>query len=782
MRLDLVHLLRVLRRSPVSAGAAVLTLSLTLGAGASIFAVVDAVLLTPPPFASPERLVTLGEVPIDEPAAVPRKVSYATYEAWRERAGLLAALEAFDGTNLTLTGIGAAERVSATDVTPGFLTLLGATPVRGRTFSPGDAGQRVAIVSGGFWRRRLGADPDAVGRQLVLGGQAHTIVGVLPDDFLFALNACDVWRPLPLTQASRAGYLVQVVARLNRDASAADLSAALDQVSRTSSRPAGVTANRISTAIAGDRTRTLGLLAGAAAIAVLIAFANLAGLLMVRSIDRRRELAVRSALGARRSEIARQLLLEAGALVLLGTAGGVLLAWWMTPAVARLALDRSGAVVGQVTMDWRAVGAMVALAFACAWACVSLPALAAARSTLDVLRRGATPSARELIARRVFVVGEVALAFVLLVSLTLLGRNLLGILGVNPGFEAQGVLTLQVSLPAASYASTDRIASFYSALQRALQERLGAGAVSIVDELPLTGDRGRSVVATTAADSAREAVVRTAAPGYFDVMKIILVAGRTFGAADGATAAPRVVVSESLAKALFPGAQPIGRRVSLAATAQTAEIVGVVGDVKHRALDEPPLPAVYLSALQSPSRSSIVVVRSASPDADVIATVREEVARLDRELPVYGSRPMRDVVARSPGVPARRLLTAAFMGFGLLAVLLSTIGLFGVAAHDVARRRGELAIRIALGADRRRILAAALGRGASMVGSGLALGGILSIWATRGLSGLLFITGRFDLLSIVLAAVVLIVASAGAVLPSALRAAGTDPLLALRAE
>jgi putative ABC transport system permease protein len=786
MLVDLRHLSRNLRRSPASAVAAILTLSLTLGAGASIFAVVDAFLLTPPPFTNPDALVTVGETPIDDPTAAPRTVSYATFEAWRERAGSLATLEASDGTNLTLTELGAAERVSGSNVTPGFLTLLGVTPARGRAFHLDDVGQRVVMISDAFWRGKLAADPRVIGRQVALGSQAHTIVGVLPERFFLALNRSDFWRPFPVTpaQAVRAGYRVGVVARLERNVTPAHLERALDNVSRTSSPPARVVATPVATATAGDARRPLGLLAGATALAVLIAFINLAGLLIVRSIDRRRELAVRSALGARRSEIARQLLLEAEALVVMGTAGGVLLALWLTPLVGGLALEQFGGVANRdLAVSWRVIGVVAVVAAVSAAICGSLPAfLVARRSVVDVLRRGATPPPRELIVRRVFVVGEVALAFVLLVSVTLVGRSLLNVLKVNPGFDAHGLLTLQVSLPAASYPTGERVVLFYSALQRALEERVGPRTISIVNEVPLTHDRGRTFVKVQATDAGREAVVREAGTAYFDVMRIPIVAGRSFDLRDNSSAPPRVVVSESLAAGLFALEPPIGRRIRLGANAQEAEVIGVVGDVKHRALDEVLSPTVYLSASQSPSHSSIVVARSARPDADVIAAVREEVARLDRNLPVYGMRPMRDVVARSPGVPARRVLTATFMGFALLAVVLGGIGLFGVVAHDVASRRKELALRIALGADPMRILSATLGQGALMVGSGLVLGGVLSIWTARALSGLAFATGPFDVLSVGVAAAVLMIVGAGAVLPAARRAARTDPLIALRSE
>jgi predicted permease len=535
--------------------------------------------------------------------------------------------------------------------------------------------------------------------------------------------------------------------------------------------------------ISGRASRTLGLLAGAAALAIVIAFTNLAGLLIVRSIGRRRELAIRSALGARRSEIAKQLLLEAQALVAIGTVGGVVLALWLTPPLARLALEQFGAVAQrEVRVGWQVIALVAAAASVCGLICALLPAITAARrSILDTLHRGDTPPPRELVVRRVLVTGQIALAFVLLTCVALLGGSLLRMLNVDPGFDDRGVLTLQVSVSAANY-SPERVVSFYSALESALEERLGLRSTSITNEIPLSGSLGRSLVGVPPGDVRREAVVREASPGYFDVMRIPVVAGRSFETRDNASAPPRVVISESLAENLFASEQPIGRRIRMGADAQTAEVIGVVGDVKHRALDDAFLPTLYLSALQAPSRSSIVVVRSARPPADVIAAVREEVARLDGSLPVYRVRSMEDVVAASPGVPARRVLTAAFMGFALLALMLGAIGLFGVVAHDVAARRAELALRVALGADSRRILSVTLRQGAVMVGSGLAVGGVLSIWAARALGGVGFTTGQSSLPSAVVAAGVLLAASAAAVLPAAMRASRTDPLLALRSE
>jgi hypothetical protein len=277
---------------------------------------------------------------------------------------------------------------------------------------------------------------------------------------------------------------------------------------------------------------------------------------------------------------------------------------------------------------------------------------------------------------------------------------------------------------------------------------------------------------------------REAGPSYFDVMRIPIIAGRGFDARDDVAAPFRVVVSQSLAARWFPGMQPIGRQIRLGPAARPAEIIGVAGDVKHRSLDDEAFwPTVYFSAWRSPSRSMVLVIRSQRPDAEVLAVVQEEEARIDAELPlVRALRPMQDVASASPGLPVRRALTATFTGFTVLAIALAAIGLFGVVAHDVAARRAEFALRIALGADPVRILIRTLGQGAWMVGGGLVAGSILSIWAARALSSVVIGTGRFDPVNVAIATAVLIAVGAVAVLPAARRAARIDPVSALRSE
>jgi predicted permease len=785
MRVDLLHLLRSLRRSPGGAIAAALTLMLTTGAGASIFALVDVVLLPPLPFASPDALVTLGEIPLADAASSPRVVTYTTFENWRLSAGSIATLEAFDGTNFTLTELGPPERLTGMDVTPGFLNLLGVRPALGRTFEMKDTATPVAIVSDAFWRRKLAADPAILGRQIILGSRPHTIVGVLPERFTFALNPCDVWRPFQVApaQAKRAGDRVGVLARLAPRVTARDVERVIDRISRSSSPSSRAVATPVAAAIAGGASEILLLLGGAAGLSLFLAIANLVGLLIVRSMDRRRELAVRSALGAPQGEIARQLLLEAGVIVTVGTVAGVLLASWLTPLAGRMALQQIAGIGDRdLGMSWRVIVFVTCIAAACVCACgLVLATIATRLNAADVLRRGLTPHPRERVLRRVFVAAEIALAFVLLVSMTLLGRSLLTLVRVNPGFDPAGLVVMNVSVPRASYDAA-RVTAFYSAVHSALDQRFGPHSTALVDEIPLSGSRRPGLVSAGRTDVAQAAIIRAAGESYFEVMRIPLLAGRAFDERDNMSAPSRAILSRALAQRLFDSDRPIGREIWLPEMARAAQVVAVVGDVKHHALDESVLPTLYLSALQSPSHSSVLIVRSERPKADVASTVREEISRLDGNVPVYAEATMEEIVARSPGVQPRRVATTAFTAFALLAVTLGALGLFGITAYEVTSRRAELALRIALGADPCRILFATIAQGAAVAVSGLTAGVVLSIWSSRALSGVLPVTGHLDMVSMIAPTAAVVIAATAAIIPAAWRAARIDPLTTLRTD
>jgi predicted permease len=713
-------------------------------------------------------------------------VSWTTFEGWREYRHIVTQIEAFDPTNMTLTGRGPAERVSATAVTPGFFSLLGVAPMMGRTWSEEQTATDVAVVSEGFWRVKLGADPNVLGGRLVLGGRSFSVVAVLPKRFTFGLNRSDIWVPLPRFAAnSRDGRPpVRVLGRLAPGTTADRASQTLDQVSRRSTPPARTVALPVAGVIAGTLGRIVPLLLLGASLAISLAVINLAGLLVVRAIERHREFAIRRALGASAMQIVKQLLIETHVLVALGATGGVLLALWITPLVGRLAFDQFGSVAtGGLDVNWRSMTALGFTVWVCAWLCgLAVSARALRASGGDLLSRSAGAGLREVALRRVLVAAEITLAFVLLASLAVVGRSLQRAFAVNPGFDAAHVLTVSVSLPSVRYPNEQRVTEFYQNLDQAVSNRLGRESVAIVDELPLTGDSGRSLVSTFPGRADRESVVRVAGSSYFDVMRIPIVEGRGFEGYDDRAAPLRVVISQSLARELFGDPRSAGRRIWVAALGQMAEVIGVAGDVKHRALDERILPTLYLAALQQPSRSSHLVVRSSRGASDILSILRTEVERLDHELPVYGVRSMEEVVQASPGMPTRRVMAACFLAFAALAVVVAGLGIFGIVTHDVARRRFELAVRVALGANAAQLQGSIVGRAAVTVAAGLLPGVILATAASKMLRSVLADIDSIDPLAFAAVAAVLGFVAGIAVVGPARRVARTDPAVVLRGD
>jgi predicted permease len=784
--IELRHFGRVIRRSPTSAAVAVLTLALTLGVGTALFALVDAVVLTPPPFVAPESLVLLGEVPIEQMTASPRPVRWTTFEAWREYRQVITQIEAFDPTNVTLTGRGPAERVSATAVTPGFFSLLGVSPTLGRTWSDEHAAGDVALVSEPFWRVRLGADSNVLGSVLMLGGRGFTVVGVLPKRFTFGLNRSDVWIPLPpfATDSREGRSPVRVLARLAPGTTATRASLVLDHVSGRATPPARAVALPLAGVIAGTLAHIVPLLLLAASIAIALAVINLTGLLVVTAIERHREFAIRRAVGASATQLARQLLIEAHVPVALGAIGGILVALWITPLLGRLAFGQFGSVAtSELAVNWRAIAALGLAAWPCAWLCgLAVFARGLRAKGDDVLSRNAAAGPRELALGRVLVGAEITLAFVLLASLAVVGRSLQGTFAIQPGFDTAHVLTAGVSLPPVRYPDRPRLAAFYEKLDQALSDRLGREHVAIVDELPLTGDSGRSVIGRTEGHADRESVVRVAGTSYFDVMQIPIVDGRGFDARDDRTAPLRAVISQSLARELFGESRSAGRRIWVAALGRMAEVVGVVGDVKHRALDEPALPTMYLAAWQQPSRTSRLVVRSSQPAADILSILRTEVERLDRELPVYGVRPMEDIVQTSPGIPTRRVMAACFLAFAALALVVAGLGIFGIVTHDLARRRFDFALRLALGANPAQLQQSIVRGAVAIVAAGLVPGVLLAIVVSRMLRSVLADIDSTDPVAFAAVAAVLFVVAGIAVAAPARRVTRTDPALVLRGD
>jgi len=773
---DLRHAWRSLRRSPASAIAAVVSLAVALGAGTTIVAVVDRTLLSPLPFPEPDALVVVGEVPVDDPAASPRAVTPATYQAWRDRVSGAVQLEPYDPTNVTLSGAGPPERLAVTMATPGLLRLLGVTPRMGRLFRDGEVG--TAVVSDQFWRQHLFADPHPLGKTIILGGEPHVVVGLLPAGFVFPLDRSSVWLPLA-TGDLGDGARLRLLGRLRPGVPMATARQLL--VHQQGDMRAAM--NSLHTTVAGTAHTAMPLLLTAAVLALALTAANLSGLLLLRTMDRSRELAVRAALGASPARIAGQVLIESHLLVACGTAAGGLITLWTAPAAVQLASDSLGATVN-VSSSWRAFAALAAIAVACAWMCAAAPAISALRRRRDmgVSRERAGSSRIDIAVRRALVIGEVATAFVLVAALLLVGRSLQRLTSVDPGFDVAGLLTARVSLPAPQYRDDLAVSAFYSQLDAALVARLGGPVVALVDELPLTGDRGRTLAGLTQDSAHLDTVVRVAGPRYFSVLGIPLIAGREFTPRDDDRAPARVIVSRRTAERLAAEGRAIGRTLWLQALSAPAEIVGVVADVKHRALDEDDLPTVYFSALQQPSRSSHIVVRSTGEPDDALQMLRAETRRLDPGLPVYAPRLLADVVAASPGVPMRRVVATTFAAFAGLAVIIAAVGLFGVVAHDISRRRLELALRLALGAQPRQLQRGVVVQALVMLVPGLAGGALLWIALTPGLRAMLYATSPGDPTAVVLAIVIVIGSGLGAAVIPARQVARTSPFATLRGE
>jgi predicted permease len=769
------NLRRAIRRvfgAPASSLAATLTLALTLGAGGTIFVLVEQTLLTPPPFADPDALVLVGKTPREAPSASLRAVDGATWQRWRT-VREPATLAAFDPQNVTVSGLGSPQRLSGTAVTAGFFELLGVTPRVGRTFRNDD--DAVVIASYAFWNDVLLADPDPLGRIVIVSGRPHTVIGVFPATFAFGLNPTDVWRPLRDDGNAR----VRVIGRLAPGVDPGALRERLDVVDHGD--PALVTTVvPVRDALEGTARSTLPLLAAGAVLAAMLAAINIAVLMLLRLADRRAELAVCVALGASRVRLLQPLALEVWLLAAAGAIGGLLIVLWATPLSGRLVAGALNVPTLDLVMSRTTIVTLLAVAFG-VWAVsvgIAATSTVAGSHRVQLVYRGQTPPAGPMAVRRALVIAQLAVAFVLLAAVLVVGRSLYRLTAIDPGFAVRDIVTARVSLPPAPYATATDVTRFYATLDARLAERFGRPRAALIDELPLTGDNGRVRIGRIGTMQ-HEAVVRTAGPAYFDVLGIRILHGRAFTDADHRDGTARVVISGSLAAALDDGAPLVGASVRIGAT--VAQVIGIVADVKHRALEESPLPTVYLNALERPSRSAHVVVHG-EPGRDSLAEVRAEVARLDPDLPVYAPRLISEYVDASPGVPTRRIVSGVFTAFAVLALLLASIGIFGVSAHDVSCRRLELALRVALGASPVTLQFAVLRQTMLLVVPGLAGGALLWRVLSRGLDAVVFGVTTTDIVALSLAVTVLtVLALAAAALP-ARRAARTNPIAALRGD
>jgi putative ABC transport system permease protein len=810
---DLRHHLRTLWRQPLFAAVAIGTLALGTGVNVAMFSVVRAVLLRPLPFVDPDRLVRLTGFDRREGAA--DNLSPADFMDFEREAVTLSRLGAHGwvGSFTVTDGRGTAERVGGVQVTEGFFPTLGVQPALGRLIVPEEDradGPRVALISHGFWVRRFGADAGVLGRTIAVNARATTIIGVLPADYRHIESnpdrAAEIYLPYQFdrVQPNRGGHFIRAVGRLGDEASVEQARAELEAIAGrleqqypVSNTDQGVTVGPLLDVLVRDARPALVMLAAAVGLVLLVACANLANLLLARGAVRQQELAVRTALGAGRARLIRLMLAESLALACVGTAAGVLLAFWSTRAMTVFA------AAGLPRADDIRIDAVV-LVFAIGVALVSslaaglLPALQLSRGDLhETLKQGGRqPSASvKRHAREALIAVEVAMSIVLLVAAGLLVRSLWQLEGVHPGFSVDRVMAMDASLPVARYEEGTQI-PFYEELLNRVRVLPGVREVGAINILPLSANydgRGVQIEDRPVPDGQAHSIqARSVTPAYFRAMQVPLVTGRFFDARDRTDSPLVVIVSESMARRHWPGESALGKRITfnsgiprdqqqVVGGPGSREVVGVVGDVKHLGLDEGEVPMFYTPHAQQPSYHTMtLVVRTVGEPTTLTSAVRHELAQLDAEIPLYQARALARVVTAASAEPRLR---ATLLGlFAGLALALAVVGVYGVVAYLVGQRIREIGVRLALGAGRADILRLLVLQGVRPVVAGLVLGLVASFGASRLLQAMLFGVTSSDILTYVAAAGALLAASVAAIVIPARRALRVDPAITLRSE
>jgi predicted permease len=798
-RQDLRFTARALARSPGFSLTAILVIALGVGANTAAFSVADFVLLRPLPYPESDRLVKLWE---RVPGYSRIEASPANYRDWSAASTAFERMGAYTPVELNLVGEGDPDRLQGAALTAGIIPLLRVQPALGRSFSPADdreGAPGTVLLGHGLWQSRFGGDAAVLGRRVLLDGTPHLVIGVMPRDFHFPHRDVALWTPLALGPDSfedRDDNYLKVLARLRPGVSLEEARAELAVVAGRLEREypqenesTGITVNRLRDELPQQSRLLLLALCGAALCILLIACANLANLLLARTLARRRELALRTALGAGRERLVRQLLTESLVLAALGGGLGVLVAAAAVPLLARLVPDTLP--IGQApSLDLRVLLLLGLIAGLTAVGFGVIPALGAGRDTgLDGLRDGArSGGGRKQRLRSALVVAEVMASVVLLVSAGLLLRALWQIQSIDPGFRSEGVLTLRTALPLPRYDSTARRVEFYRRVLTEVRALPGVESAAYISFLPMAMGGGIWPVGTDGRQVDRRgsstASLRYITPGFFETLDIPLRTGRSIGDADRFESPAVAVVSESFVRRYWPGADPLGRTFDFALQQRT--VVGVVGDIMVRGLEQTSEPQVYLPATQVPDGSIIsyapkdLVVRSTGDPMALVPTIRGVVRRADPEQPISNVRTLEEIVA--DGTASRRVQVRLLGSLAALALLLSGVGIHGLLSYAVSNRAQELGVRMALGAQRSDILLMVVGQGIRLAAAGVVLGLLGAYAAARVMTALLASVGPAD--GATLAAVgglCLGMAAAGCFFP-ALRAARSDPIAAIRAE
>jgi putative ABC transport system permease protein len=800
----------MLRQRPGFTIAALLTLALGIGGNTAIFTVVNASLLRPFPYREPDRLVHIWETNRQQHMQFKvREASYPDYVDWKEHNDVFEDMAGYTvGGGATLSGKDGAERVTAARVTANFFSLLGVEPALGRAFGPGEdarGSEPVVILSHGFFQRRFGARPDALGETLTLNGLSFVIVGVMPQGFRFAkVGDVELWLPLRPSenQASRRGmHWLKAIARLKPGVSFEQAEAGMSALANWYEKQDPQSHTGIGLRIVSLRDEILGpvrpvllILLGAVGFVLLIACANVASLLLARSASRRKEIAIRQALGASRKRLVRQLLTESLLLSLAGGALGLLWAGWGVDLLIN-AIPQSLITFMPYLQQTSIDGSVLAFTFGVSLLTGVIFGLAPAIQSSSVklqetLKEGGRAGAglvRQSM-RSLLVVTEIALALVLLVGAGLMMQSVLRLLGADPGFDTKNLLTATLSLPS-KYFEESRAIQVHENILTRIQSLPGVRGAASVSVLPLTGggDTGSFWIEggpETRLNEGPEANVRTVSSNYFGVMGIPLVQGRSFEERDNMDSTRVVVVNKTLVNFVLSGQGPLGKRIIFGFdSARTPwEIIGVVGDENVVGLDSTPTPVVYFSYLQDANSNFSLLVRTSVDPESLASGLRSELRAIDPDIPLFGERSMEQLIAGSTYTFIRRYPAMLIVAFAVFAMILAALGIHGVISYSVEQRTQEIGIRMALGADRRDIIKLVVGQGIALIAAGIGTGLVAAFVLTRLMASLLYEVSATDPVTFLVVSVVLgAVALIGCYIP-ARRATGLDPLVALRYE
>ena len=802
---DVRYLVRSLRSSPGFASVVILTIAVAVAASTALFSVVNPLLIRAEPFADPTRLVALWESPPRADGGIApgkNEVSAGTYSDWLDQRAVFDGVAAVAPWRPNLTGGDDPIRLNATAVSRDFFKTLGTRPLLGRVFVPEEATtgkNTVVVLSFDFWRRQFGGDSGIVGRELSLNGRKYTVVGVMPERFQLRYplpETSDLWRPMVLegeTLADRRAHYLYMFGRLRRDVSAVRAQSALSALAARqaaafpeSNKGWGARVIPLREDIASDVRPLLMIGSAAVALVLLIACANVANLLLARGAARAREVALRTALGATRQRIVRQLATESIALSLIGAVMGLPLARGLITILVRFGPPAFQSNT-DIALDWRAVIFAMALAMLTGVAFGLAPALFASRASAgDALReagRRASSGRSGARTRDALVALEVALAAMLLIGAGLTLLSFSRLLRVDPGFDARQAVKFEIGLPAGSYRTTPEVVQAEHRLVDLLRALPGVTQAGASSHVPLAGGNmstgleieGRPVVPP---ERPAEVNYRLTTDGATAAIGMSVLRGRAIAAADAADGWRVATISETAAKTLFPNEDPIGRRVRISGDSAWLTIVGVIRDVRHTSLETAPSADVYVPLEREPDNYMQYVVRTNGPTSALAGEIRRAVRAFDPSLPIVGLETLEQVVSRA-SVP-RRFAMLLLGSFAVIALVLAVGGVYAMVAYAVHQRTRELAVRVALGARPREVVRTVMARGLGAVAVGLLAGLLLALGLGQLISALLYGVSPHDPIIYVAAPAVLGVVAALSALVPALRASRVDPIVALR--